>query len=676
MSAMYKLLVSLLALSMMAGAQVGGSPGVTGGNGNGSSGTLVPSGTPTANQIAVWVNATTLQGVSTLPSLTLAGSGAGMLGLTQGVTKAALANSFGLQANTTEPAGGILWTTPAADCSGSLNVATDVINCMNGGMILATNPAYGLHNDGQFILDATITSGSNIVSCAGNDCNFTAADNGKICFATNLSASVANWQSVVILPQGTLTVTGAQTATCSGGNATQTHTGVFVWGSDDTTPLTSAFTAAFNGCSSLILPGVNAQGTGPSVMLVQGAEFGVTTAGAFPTQCRNTPLDTGTGIGIIGQGSTTTWIIPTPNFVASTCTFGSQNACFFGTPEGMSVEGLTIYGAGNSNPGAGFTSRKGASISCANWCYVRDLKLLGWGSNITNGLTNGLIASGGLWMTLDRVTVDGFGGSGNAAEVFLGNVTVLASNFLNSGQGAVAEIGGGIATPVLSFGTQYVNPAAAFNAVVVDNAAQFNSYGDVFGPTGTSTPVLSLTGSATISGGYVFSTVNSAKAFNIVSGGVLKMDRTTLNMSGTTTTGIANAGSYFDLGGNKITATTSYSGAGTLFGAASITGTTQTAGNIVTTSGWGTTSVGTVSGNSLSQQFSLTTTVSGSAGPVLTITFPTAFLVAPRCILMQVGGTFTLSNPAHVFTATTDTITFAGTPTATQTYTFIEECGT
>lgn len=57
--------------------------------GSSSGGTLQPSGTPTAGQIALWVNSTTLQGVSTLPSLSLAGTGAGILSLTQGADNSA-----------------------------------------------------------------------------------------------------------------------------------------------------------------------------------------------------------------------------------------------------------------------------------------------------------------------------------------------------------------------------------------------------------------------------------------------------------------------------------------------------------------------------------------------------------------------------------------------------------
>lgn len=101
--------------------------------GSSSGGTLQPSGTPTAGQIALWVNSTTLQGVSTLPSLSLAGTGAGILSLTQGVTQTPLANSFGLQAPTSIPTG-YVWAVPGADCSGALNVSADAILCTTAGV--------------------------------------------------------------------------------------------------------------------------------------------------------------------------------------------------------------------------------------------------------------------------------------------------------------------------------------------------------------------------------------------------------------------------------------------------------------------------------------------------------------------------------------------------------------
>lgn len=526
---------------------------------------------------------------------------------------------------------------------------------------------YGLYNDGQFILDATITNGQNTISCANSDCNFTAADNGKICFATNLSTSVPNWASVVVLPQGTLTVTGAQTATCSGGNATG-NGGTFVWGHDDTTPLANAFAAAFGVCSNLILPGINAQKTGPAVMLVQAAEFGITGNGSGFLDCRQSPLDTGRGIGITGQGSKSTWIIPTPSFNFSTCTFASQNVCFFGTPEGQVVTGLTIWGAGNSNPGSAAGSRKGAAIKCSNWCGAYDLALLGWGANTTNGLVIGLYADAGLYGYLDHVNVDGFGGGGNNPAVFAANVTITASNFLNT-QGPIMEVGPGSgsggATSVNSFGNQFVNSFSS-TVITIDNSAQFNSYADVFGPTNSNSSIITVTGTgiANLSDDYIFTAINSAKGITIsASGGSARLKNTAISMTGTTTTGISNAGSYFDQGGNTISATTPYSGAGNIFGSLSITGTTQTAGNVALTNFGGSPSVGTVSGDSRVEQFTITIGGTPTGTATMTVTFPTPFLAAPICNAPIVGGTNTSlgSFTTGTVSTTSAAFTYVGT---------------
>ena len=157
----------------------------------------------------------------------------------------------------------------------------------------------------------------------------------------------------------------------------------------------------------------------------------------------------------------------------------------------------------------------------------------------------------------------------------------------------------------------------------------------------------------------------------------------TLIESASGSTGINNNGIVFDDGGNTFipNSGTMYTCSGcTLFGSASITGTVPATTAYALTSGWGTSAVSAVTGDARHSQFTITTTVSGSAGPVLTYTFPTAnglagFLAAPSCTLIQVGGTFsTLSNPSHSTTATADTITFAGTPTTSQTYTFVETC--
>lgn len=120
----------LLAASTLGLAQGGGQFG--NGASSGSGGAAV-SGVPTAGQIALWTNSTTLQGVSTLPSLTLVGTGGGNLNLTQGTSHAAPTNGFGLQAPVSISIG-YIWTVPSVDCSGGLNVSSDLITCLPGAV--------------------------------------------------------------------------------------------------------------------------------------------------------------------------------------------------------------------------------------------------------------------------------------------------------------------------------------------------------------------------------------------------------------------------------------------------------------------------------------------------------------------------------------------------------------
>jgi hypothetical protein len=105
-------------------------------------------------------------------------------------------------------------------------------------------------------------------------------------------------------------------------------------------------------------------------------------------------------------------------------------------------------------------------------------------------------------------------------------------------------------------------------------------------------------------------------------------------------------------------------------------GVAQTGANIALTSGWSTSTVGTVSGFSQFERWIVTVAGTPAASPVITVTFPTAFPTAPICQYEQEGGTFgVVTNPAITSTTTTATITFSGTPVAAQTYTMSLICG-
>jgi hypothetical protein len=111
------------------------------------------------------------------------------------------------------------------------------------------------------------------------------------------------------------------------------------------------------------------------------------------------------------------------------------------------------------------------------------------------------------------------------------------------------------------------------------------------------------------------------------------------------------------------------------FGNCSITGTAFSTSSFVLTSGWGSSTKASATGDSQSFNFVITG-ASGSSGPIVTVTFPTAYLAAPnQCTITQTSGTFgVLTNPViGSLSATGFTITWSGTPAA-NTYGFSGYC--
>lgn len=572
--------------------------------------------------------------------------------------------------------------------------------------LLATS--FGVKANTKFVYDATFTINLNTITCATtNDCNFTAADNGKICFGTNLAKTgfTAFLNSAVILPQGVLTVVSAQSATCSGGNATATQTanGLFVWGSDDTTALQAAWTATLAVCGTLQLPGINSQGTGPAVMLVQSATLSTPSFAANNVgNCDflSPPADRA-GVAIRGVDVSDTIIGLTPNFSAGTCTFGGASAgtgqdCFFAIADGGNISDVSIFGFGISAPGAAFSAKVLIDLHANNNAAYHHVNAIGYGASGGNGISIGINISG-LSMALDYIEEDGAGQIG--IEVNPVSHTGLSCWFCVAYDNSVRNLQlltGGVDTPFSSYGGFY-GDAGNSTSCIIGVSGLFNSFGDKIGAgdstgqDGLCVGVNAAGGAATGTAHVYGSTLNvlpqgGNKVGVLVFGGAAQLYAQDFYVNLNSAAGsvglqlASTTAQYYDRGGNQfLNAATQFSntGPGSVFGSGSVTGVTQTTGNIATTSGWGTTSVTAVTGNSLSQQFSLNTTVTGTASPVLTITFPPTphpFLITPRCTIQQVGGTFTLSNPTHVVTTTTDTITFTGTPTATQTYTFVESC--
>lgn len=537
---------------------------------------------------------------------------------------------------------------------------------------------YGVKANTKWVPDATFTNGANTISCTNSDCNFVAGtDNGKICFGTNLGADTSILGTINVLAQGTLTVTGAQTATCSGGNwgGTTGAANVFVWGSDDSTAMSNAWNAAVGSCAAMILPSGS--------MLVQQGEFNTASTNDVCV------VDRGSGYGgysVLGTGFAGSRIIPTPNFNPATCTGGhNSNACFGGAP-GLFIQNFSIWGAGVASLAGGFANKIGlvmegtGTVTTATNAYAYNIGLLSWGAQ-THTFT-GLEVEGGSGMTLIGVHVDGMGGTNcdfntNNSQRFISlynqfcSVSKYNSVVVDGTAGALYSYGG-------NYGYTGGDPSFPANAIQITGTISFYSYGDS-GQYATNviqggSPInatINITGASTM---YMYGdnwTNPEGNQFAVAvntSGAVVYASNTIMN--GSTPLSVAASALFFDQGGNSLSGGT-VSNSGTIAGAASITGVALTAGKLALSANFGTgAAVSAPKGYNSPVSFTVTNgSASVGASPTITYTFPATYFVAPLwCTATQVGGT----NPVGTFTAgapstTSVVFTYSLTPTINDT---------
>ena len=508
-------------------------------------------------------------------------------------------------------------------------------NC--GGVI----NCFPVNDDTQVVWNsATYSSGSPNIACPA--CTFVSGDVGKIFFATNVlyPGFTSQLTSIVTCPQTTIkTITDSHdiilNANCTSSSVIDTP---IVWGSDDTSNLTAAWAATVAACTTLQLPGINAQGNGPAAMLVQSAEFD--TAAGTPTKanCGIGAEAQRSGIGLHGVDISASYIIPTPSFDFTSCTWGySGAACFVSVNDGLNATDFSIWGVGVSNP-SGATSKVIMDVDGAvsvtpttgNNTLSR-INIMGWGAG-SSGIGTGLLLEGGA-LLCNSVNVDGAGmnavkvtGSGTAQACSLLNAFDTWSNTLVVTGGANFSTFGG------SFGV-----IGATNGCGVDVAGSstWSSHGDFIGAATVSSVNngLCVAGTARLFGSQaVMGNAVGTAAYVSASGGKLYSQDSTFSISGTGSTAVYNTGSYFDLGGNVISGPTNYtcSTCTGLFGSASITGTAQTATNITPSTGWGTSGaagngVSAVSGSSQLMQFTITAAGVPTLNPTVAVVFPVPF---------------------------------------------------
>jgi hypothetical protein len=447
-------------------------------------------------------------------------------------------------------------------------------------MIYATD--YGVTGNGRFVWDATLSNGSSTVTCPNSDCNFTSADIGKIIFATNDSPYGYYYQttSTVVLPQGTITAVGGANSITVSTTATANQTGnaVLVWGSDDSSALASAWAATVAECGSLQLPGQNPSGTGPAVMLVQSAQLNTATASGVGTlaTCSIGSEGNRSGLGIRGVDQNATFIVPTPSFNFSSCTYGhSAKACFFTVADGLNISNLTLWGAGYSNPSSASTNviwevNPIAAINSAtsgNESLER-VTIMGWGAG-SAGIGTGILFDGGTVLT-NQVTSDG---AGEVGCKVVGPQTfwnlVCFDNY--KGNLWVAST-----YPVVSHAGVYGTVTKNDNTVgiiSVTGSGAFYSFGDTIGDTlgpyefnGVMVGLAPGGGTSTGSSAYLFGstldigTSPSGAAAYTVSGNTIYASASYFHGAGSSGYGVYNSGVFNDLGGNTFAGTTAFFG--------------------------------------------------------------------------------------------------------------------
>jgi hypothetical protein len=544
-------------------------------------------------------------------------------------------------------------------------------NAVNPAQVLNT---YNAKFDVWTVSNATVTNGSNIVSCPSTNCFFGSTHTcyvGEPFFAMaggNLGLS-GPYVTFGGLNQTTISScdSAQQIHVVGNSNTTATGAALIFWGDDDGPALVNA--SKGGGCgTSLTMPG----------------GFYFFSVNPFPAIAGCTPpvnpANAYLGQTISGQGLSTIGI-PLPSYTASLsgCVgqVGSHIGCI-GNYNVVDYKELSFWGGGQSGVGAQANTALFVTGSATS---VYRVGLEGWWGSGAGGSTLFGTTVMGATDYLNVIGINFFGSRQidiESTSIELGNSFISGTTFtngggcgVNTGIGSSVDSVSNIIGTCVSHSGSLTSRLSTFLSNSGDSCflANTNSVAQFLGldsicpsPGATAVGILFQTTGATV---YACnSTISGGTA---AGGAAISMNSSTTNV-------------FIDQCPNTITESGSgviLAAAGTINGSASATGVPSATGNWGLTSGWGTSSVASASGDSHRTLVSITG-AAGSAGPVLTWTFPKAYpIVAPKsCTLIQVGGTFGILTKPVVGTPTLTsvTFTFSGTPAA-NTYTFDASCG-
>lgn len=593
-----------------------------------------------------------------------------------------------------------LYTTPSTIGSSSASSAPAV---QSGHIFLdptcptiATATCFFWNGDVRIYVDATTTSGSNILTISGGDTSFLSTETLnnsttrpwiKVGQRIICSTSALNGSMVVGVRPGGVTVTSIDSATqihiSSNALSNQTANAFCAIGDDDTANIN-----AFWNSGMIPQCGVNGY-VGLGIGFINSGIFNTVTAACL-TKFNNQYSQPG----IFGPGLGGATFMPLETFDFTT---GAGNSC-----------------QGGGQIAGGVTPPSGSRTLCIGDFFSEMSYINVWGlglTPVTTGLTVGLIGGNSRFNTdsfqgwmgnyVGSGAVYGLVENGNQVRVAqscscqFGEVEQVMNaqsyqigNFTFGGLTDIQAIPGGGVQPSSSY-TSAIGPTnggAGGAEISINAGAVFNDFGDhlicsntdlachfvAAGGTGNFyAGVVAVGGSGTVFKG------NGAAAVTRVQDSAM-----TCSGAGCTEINMAASATFYDHGGNTWTTFgTAFAGAGNVANQLSADVGPCVTGNWALTSGWGTATVNSVgaNGNSHKCRVVINVTVQGTAGPVLTWTFPTAYPnVAPStCHIFQVGGTtFNMTN-ASAATASGGSVafTFTGETNTVQTYTFDGDCG-
>jgi len=517
--------------------------------------------------------------------------------------------------------------------------------------------------DTTWVIDATFNSTSTVTTSAG-DVPFTSADVGKIEFgntACQLGTAVAC--TTYACPQGTITaVNGAHSVTVSPACTANSNGSfsVFVWGHDDGAALQSA-TAA-------MLAKQTAKSGTPINLSLPCASM-MTSVNPFIANQISVPMN----FSITGCGNGTV-IVPLPKM---NCSVGAGHGCLIDFP-------IPTYATAGVTPGG----------------VIRDVTFFGGGQYTHDPAATVTANSSGIFlnfqMELDNVWLTGWLSNDSItslAGIFCRGCAMFSSGEFAGGQGC--HLQGSTNTNANMHGGTCGGDSGGIGAnIFVDQSAGANDEVDFFGvyfQGGLADPLQIASGIARVFGGTALGNIrcNGGICYyedvTKVGGGIFVAGGEQ-HLKGVRFNGAANlqqtSGSVFDDGGNNLPFSSfSTFTAGNPHGVTSINGTPDVVGNHVLTSGWGTSTVTTVTGDTVDVTFTISVTGAPGASPVITDTFATGaggFWKAPNtgCFLVQTGGNFgIITNPVASSLSRTGIVwTFSGTPVNGNTYTFYRHC--